>query len=229
MAHKFRIKEPVRILAIALLLLTPAFAAQSKRPCPAPVTRLSMEKGDYSPMDGVTFDLAHFDADMVAKGKTSPLCYQRVTDIRHGDVAVSPQSLSHEFESKMQQSNSKVTDFKVETKDHTVAMSGKVKKVIDIPFTIEGPVSTDGQSLIFHADHIKAEGIPVKGLLGMLGDHLSNLLKSESVKGVMVKDNTIVFQTEQIANVKGHIASADVTPQGLLLKFTEAPVKQAKK
>ncbi len=189
-----------------------------------------MDKGQYSPMNGVTFDLAHFDASMVAKGKTSPLCYQRVTDIVHGDVTVSPQSLSHEFESKIEQSkNSKISDFKIETKEHSVAMSGKVKKVVDIPFTIEGPVATDGKRLIFHADHIKAAGIPVKGLLGMVGDHLSNLLHSESVKGVMVKDNTIVFETEQIANVRGHIASADVTPQGLFLKFTESPVKQAKK
>lgn len=218
----------MRTIAIVFLLLTPAFAAQSG-PCPAHETRLALDKGQYSPMSGVTFDLTNFDASMVAKGKASPLCYQRVTDIRRGDVTVTPQSLSHEFESKMQQSNSKIKDFKIETKEHTVAMSGKVKKVLDIPFTIEGPVSTDGQSLIFHADQIKAAGIPVKGLLGMVGDHLSSLLHSGSMKGVMVKDNTIVFETEQIANVKGHIASADVTPQGLFLKFTEAPVKEAKK
>lgn len=219
----------MRFVVIAWFLLAPAFAAAKKVHCPAPVTRLAMDKGQYSPMDGVTFDLVHFDASMIARGKTAPLCFQRLTNVHHGDVTVSPQSLSHEFESKMKQSNSKISDFKIETKEHSVAMSGKVKKIIDIPFSIEGPVSTDGESLIFHADHIKAAGIPVKGLLGILGDHLSSLLHSESVKGVVVKDNTIVFQTEQIAHVRGHIASADVTPQGLFVKFSDAPVQVTKK
>lgn len=222
-------KVVLRLVAVSLLLCSFASAAPQK--CPAPVTRLTTAKGEYSPQDGVTFGLQDFAARMVAVGKTSPLCYQRVTDIDHGEVFVSSQSLSHEFESKIQQSNdTKLSDLKVETKDHAVVMSGKMKKLIALPFTIEGPVSTDGSTLIFHATKIKAAGLEVKGLLDALGKHLSNMMQSESVSGVVVKGDTLIFQPEQIAHVKGHIEAANITPQGLLLKFGEAPkVKLAKK
>ncbi|MGZ4815053.1 MAG: hypothetical protein ACXVZV_06580 [Terriglobales bacterium] len=198
--------------------------------CPAPVTHLSTPNGQYSPQSGVTFVLQDFVADMVARGRKSPLCFARITDIRKGEVFVSAESLSHEFESKIRQSpDSKIHDFKVETKQNVIDLSGKIKKLVLVPFTLEGPVTTDGHSLIFQAKTIKAGGIPVKGLLDMLGKHLSSLMQSESVNGVTVKGDTLIFEPEQIAHVRGYIVWAEVTPRGLLVKFAGTPVKQAKK
>ncbi len=168
---------------------------------------------------------------MVQFGKKSPLCFVRWTDIRQGDVFVSSQSLSHEFETKIKQSgDSKISDFQVETKDHLVDLKGKMKKLIPISFTLEGPVSTDGHALIFHATKVKADGLELKGLLDALGKHISSLMQSESVNGIIVKGDTIIFEPEQIAHVRGHIVSADVTPKGLFVKFAQLEqVKQARK
>ena len=64
-------------------------------------------------------------------------------------------------------------------------------KVLGIPFEIEGPV--DASEIRFHADKIKAVGLPVKGLLGMLGLELGNLINPEATKGVSVQENTILL------------------------------------
>ena len=219
------------VWVLMIFCLAPLSLRADELRCPAPVTHLSTPKGEYSPQAGVTFALQDFSADLVARGKKSPLCFVRTTEIQRGEVFVSNQSLSHEFETKLKQSaDPKIHDLKVETKDNTVSLSGKIKKLIPIPFTLEGPVSTDGRSLIFHATTIKAVGIPMKGLLDMLGKHLSTLMQSESVNGVLVRGDTIIFQPEQIAHVRGHIVSADVRPDGLFVKFaTPPPVKQARK
>jgi len=223
----------VRIAAVVFSLiyfLLPLLGADQIK-CPAPVTHLSTPKGEYSPQSGVVFALSDFSADMVQLGKKSPLCFVRITDIRQGDIFVSSQSLSHEFQSKFEQSGeSKITDFQVETKEHVVHLKGKMKKLIPISFTLEGPVSTDGNTLIFHATKIKADGLEIKGLLDVLGKHLGSLMQSESVNGVIVQGDTIVFRPEQIAHVRGHIVSADITRKGLFVRFAQAePVKQAKK
>jgi hypothetical protein len=216
---------------VVILLLSTSFFGAEQLKCPAPVTRLVTPKGEYSPQAGVTFLLQDFSAHMVQRGKSSPLCFNRTTNIEHGEVFVSSESLSHEFESKIKQSpDSKIHDFKVETKEHLVDLSGSIKKLIPISFTLEGPVTTDGHALVFHATKVKAEGIPLKGLLDMLGKHLSSMMQTDSVNGVLVKGDTIIFEPEQISHVRGHILSADVTSGGLLLKFGDAaPVKQERK
>jgi len=168
--------------------------------------------------------LQDFTANQVARGKVSPLCFMRMTDIQHGDVFIDTQSLSHEFETKSSQSGSPVHDLKVETKQNVVDLKGTIKKLIPISFTMEGPVTTDGHVLVLYATKIKADGIPVKGLLDMLGKHPDSMLQSESIGGVIAKGDTIIFEPEKIAHVRGRIAYAEVTPQGLNVKF--APQEQ---
>ena len=77
---------------------------------------------------------------------------------------------------------------------------------------------------MLHATSIKAGALPMKGLLDMLGKHLDSMLQSESIGGVRVNNDTIIFEPEKIAHVRGRIASADVKPEGLLVKFV--PVEQ---
>jgi hypothetical protein len=212
----------MRVL-VGLLMLTQlcllANAADQLR-CPARVTHMKMDRGSYSPLPGAVFDLQAFDADMVARGKTAPLCFARTTEVRTGEVFVSSESLTRLFAQKIQQSNSKVSDINLEVKDDkTVHLSGKLHKKVAIPFEIEGPVSTNGRDLILAAKKIKAGDIPIKGLLGMVGENLAKLLGSESVSGVVAQGNSLIFQLSKIANVEGRIARADLTPKGLNITF----------
>lgn len=216
-------------LFIALTWVLCVSAAEAEQlKCPAPVTKMTMERGQYSPLEGATFNLQDFAANMVSRGKASPLCFTRNTDVLHGQAFISSESLTKLFAQKVQQANTSVSDLKVEIKDDSAHLSGKVHKGIDIPFEIEGPISTDGTVLILHAKKIKAEGIPVKGLLGMVGVHLGSLLGSDSVDGVAVKGDTLVFEPAKIAHVRGRITSARISTDGLTIVFGQA-VKQESK
>jgi hypothetical protein len=188
---------------------------------------MTVEKGQYSPVEGATFNLQDFAANMVALGKTSPLCFERTAHVLRGRAFISSESLTKLFDQKVQQSDASVSDVKVEIKGDSAHISGKVHKGIDIPFEIEGPISTDGTVLILQTKKIKAEGIPVKGLLGMVGVHLGSLLGSESVDGVVAKGNTLVFEPAKIAHVRGRITSARISTDGLTIIFGQ-PAQQQK-
>ena len=218
-------------LALLVSVLAMLSAASGQQKCPPRVTHLTCSKGDYSPQPGVTFLLQDFSAEMVARGKTPPQCFQRTTRIQKGTVFIDNHSLSGEFQTKEDQGSAKVHDINVATKDQNVALSGKIKKLILLSFTLEGPVTTDGHRLVFHPTSIKADGLPVKGLLDALGKHLDTLIQSESTGGVAVENDTLIFEPEKIAHVTGRIESVSVTKDGLLLKFAapEQGRKTAKK
>lgn len=182
-----------------------------------------MTGGTFSSQPGVTFRLSHFVATLEPREKTVPGCFQKDTVLSHGEIFISNESLTRVFESKLEGSSQKIKGLKIQNGVGKVRLSGAITKLVPIAFTIEGPVSTDGTVLLLNASTIKADGIPVKALLDLVGEHLSALLKLQGVPGVTVSGNTLSFSPEQIAHLKGHIESAECKPDGLVLRYGKAP------
>jgi hypothetical protein len=228
--HKeWRILPCMRIALLITVLLVfagSALAAGQQQPCPSPVTTLILNKGEYSPMPGAVFELTNYASHMVAQGKKSPLCFTRVNEIEHANVFIKADSLSKMFDRKLQQSSSKVTEMHIEIKEGEVHLKGKTHKGIDIPFDIQGTVSTDGKHLLLKTKHIEAKGLPVKGLLNMIGVHLASLMQSEHVDGVQARGDTLIFDPEKIAHVRGQITDIKVNAGGLAISFAEPAHKQ---
>ncbi len=126
----------------------------------------------------------------------------------------------------MKQSGSKISELQVEVKDDELHFKGKVQKGMNIPFEVAGPVSTDGSTLKLEAKKIKAEHLPVKGLMGMLGMHLSSLLQSEQPQGVIAQGDTLVFEPAKLAHVQGKIAAVRLTTKGIDIIFADTTAKQ---
>jgi hypothetical protein len=185
-----------------------------------------MDRGEYSSMPGAVFGLQHFAARMVSRGKTQPLCSARTTEIQHGEIFISAQSITKIFGQKIKESGSKISDLQIEVKDDQLHLKGKVHKGIDIPFEVTGPVSTDGTNLKLEAKKVKAEHLPVKGLMGMLGMHLSSLLESEQAQGVTAQGNTLIFEPAKIAHIEGRISAVHLTPKGIDISFAESHPRQ---
>ena len=214
------------LLATVTLLASCGLGAADKVQCPQPVTYLSMDRGEYSSIPGAVIGLQHFAARMVARGKTQPLCSARTTEIQRGEIFIGTQSLTRIFGQKIEQSGSKISDLKVEVKDDQIHLKGKVHKGIDIPFEVAGPVSTDGTNLKVEAKKVKAEHLPVKALMGMVGMHLSSLLQSEQAQGVTAQGNTLIFEPDKIAHVQGRISAVHLTPNGIDISFVNTRPRQ---
>ena len=178
-----------------------------------------MQRGSFSSEPEVTFELRHFDATLVPQGGKAPLCNQKMTVVSHAEIFVSNESLTRVFADKLGESQSKIKGLQIENGLDKVSLRGEIVKGIPLHFSIEGPVTTDGTALLLHADKIDADGIPIKALLELVGDHLSSVLSFKGVKGVTVEGNTMAFYPEQIAHLKGHISAVETSPQGITLHY----------
>ncbi len=210
------------LLFLIALSITPPLLAQAD-PCPPPPSHISIESGSMSPQPGVTFQLRHFRGTLLPRGRRAPSCYLKTTVVERADIFISNESLTSVFAEKMGQTGSDIKDLKIKNGLTSVLMSGTIKKVVPLTFTIEGPVSTDGTSILMHADKIKADGIPVKALLAMLGEHLNSIFSTNGARGIQVTENTLSVSPEQVAHLKGNLVAVQTSPQGITLHYAPKP------
>lgn len=216
------------MLVLWAVLLCSASAWARDAVCPDAASRIVLESGTYSSAPGVLFVLHHFQATLVPMGKTAPMCLEKMTDVAHATIFVSNESLTQVFAKKLSNTENKIRNFKIEHGEGTVTLTGEIVKVVPIKFSIEGPVSTDGRRLIINASKIDADGIPLKMLLSMVGEHLSSVLGLKGVDGVSVEGNTISFLPEKVAHLKGYISSVEASPAGLTLHYGRKPGAHAR-
>ena len=212
---------------LAGLLVSPGLLRAQMQPCPQGPARIDIADGTYEPSPGVTFRLRHFHAELQPLGATSPKCYQKLTVVSRAEIFVSNESLTRVFTEKLEQSDSKIRDFTVQHDATGATLSGVIPKVIPVHFSLHGPVSTDGTLVKLQATSMKAEGIPVKSLLNMVGEHLTNVLKLQGVSGVEANADELSFSPEKIAHLKGHIVRAIPSNAGLTLVDGSARVAKA--
>ena len=156
-------------------------------------------------------------------GSMAPMCLEKMTEVSHATIFVSNESLTQVFAKKLSRSDSKIRNFKIVHGVGTVTMTGEIVKVVPIRFSIEGPVSTDGTRLMMNADKIAADGVPIKLLLSMVGEHLSSVLGMQGVDGVLVDGNTMSFSPEKVAHLRGYITAVEASPLGLTLHYGRKP------
>lgn len=212
-------------LVLFSVLLCPAAWAVDPPKCPEGPSRIDVASGTYSPIPGVAFALRNFTGAMVPSGKQIPACLVRVTQIEQGRVAVSSASLDRLIQARIRPKDSSLSDLKVEMKEGRAVLTGKMKKFLS--FRVEGPVTGNGENLRIQAKTVKAAGIPIKGLLEMIGVELSGLMGDNSVKGVTVQEDTIIFRLEAFGNIRGHVQSAKIASSTLVVDFAKPPGRRA--
>jgi hypothetical protein len=115
--------------------------------------------------------------------------------IDSAQVAISPASLSALMNSYvLAYENAPVRNVKVSIENGRLIQKGTIHKKVDVPFEIEGSLSTtDDGNIRLHADKIKSAHVPVKGLLHLFGEDLSKLIKQNSARGMTVEGDDIIL------------------------------------
>lgn len=217
------------LIRTSLLLVSPMFClgtvyAQAV-PCPTE-SSISIPHGWFEVNPGVRYQLTNFRAKLIPNGKVAPQCYGRATVVSKAQIFVTSESLTTVFAQKLQASDSKIKDFAVHNDVDGATLTGTIKKVIPLHFSIQGPVTTDGNLIRLTAKSVKADGIPVKELLKLIGAELNTLLPLRNLKGIQVEEDSLSFSPEAVADLKGHISSVTTSTQGLTLRYDTATRKR---
>ena len=210
--------KPWLVPVAALLLICPRALPQAPL-CPPPPAHISVARGSYSSQPGIVFELRDFAAVLQPLGKTAPACYNKLTVVSHADIFVSDQSMTNLFAAKLTDSAAQIRDLRIDNNVGQVTLSGTITRLLPIHFSLSGPVSTDGSAIRMDVKAVKADGIPMKDLLKLLGEHLASVMNLKGVAGLVVDDNSISISPEQVAHLKGHLADVVTSAEGITLHY----------
>jgi hypothetical protein len=118
-----------------------------------------------------------------------------VVEIDTGEVAVSADSLAALLNSYvLAYPHAPIKNVKVEIRDNKLVQKGTLHKGVDLPFEMEGSVSTTPEGDIrVHADKIKSGPLPFKGLLHFFGEDLEKIMHENAGRGLKVDGDDLIL------------------------------------
>ncbi len=218
----------VSALAVSGLIATSVLSSPSVQAADAkpqksdsqPPARLLIHSGTLISRNGSPIQLHAFEADIAdGTGKQNEHLGNKIVLIKTGDAFLSNESLSRLLNEKLQ--GRSLEDIKVTTEQGQVKITGKARKAISVPFTIEGPVTLTNQGYIrLETKTVKVAKLP-KGIAELLGMDPEKLAGDGKVKGVSADKNSISFDPDLLWGlpVHGQVTRLRVEKNGLLLIF----------
>lgn len=185
------------------------------------MTKLHIKSGTLYTKSGIPIQLTNANARIA--GGLKPEVGDKdgnkdVVFLDQGVVTLSDDSLSKLLQSKVKDKG--VEDLKVTTDKGQIKITGKMKKLISVPMTIEGPASATSDGKIeLHTKEVKTAKLPIKGLADALGLNVSKVVGDS--KGVKSQGDTIIFDPDELWGlpIHGFVTQVVVQQNGIVLHF----------
>jgi len=100
---------------------------------------------------------------------------------------------------------------------------GVLDKAVDVPFKVKAVLmpTPDGRIRV-HAKSIKAAGLPMKGLMGLLGIEMDDMVKIQAGRGIVVEDNDFILDPQQMLpppRIRGNVSSVRIEGDQVIQVF----------
>jgi hypothetical protein len=146
--------------------------------------------------------------------------------VDNAQVAITPASLSALMNSYVfAGDHPPLRNIRLRIDGDRLIQSGTIHKGVDIPFEIEGALSTTEDGKIrFHASKIKSAHIPVKGLLHLFGQDLSKLINQNAGRGVRIVGDDIILSPSTLTpppHLEGRISRVGIA-DGKIVQFFDS-------
>jgi hypothetical protein len=156
-----------------------------------------------------------------------------VVAVDAGETAIDEASLNaimteHVFAREPGHGKPPVKDLVLRVEDGVVKQKGKLDKKIDLPFSVKGGVeATPDGKIRVHAKSIKSLGLPVKGLMKILGIEMDDMLKVEPGHGLTVDDNDFIIDPQTMLpppHLQGRVTAVRIEGDQIVQVFGDGPV-----
>ena len=175
---------------------------KARRVSSGALTRVQMRNVDYHIDDTTVLRIRTLRGALLRKNRTAPPFFddRESFNIRidSGIIGMSADSLASLLNNYVfAYPKAPLKDVRLTTEGNQIKMKGTVHKVTDLPFEIVGELHATPEGKIqLHPTSIKTAGIPVKGLMGLFGIELDELIKGTESRGVKIDDNDITMDPE---------------------------------
>ena len=181
--------------------------------------------------DGVVLHVRSLNGEFISRKRGAPPVFDDPQSytlrLQTADLAMDAASLTnllnqHAFGTP----NSPVRDLRVTIEKGALKVGGKLHKGVTVPFSMTASVSAAGDgSMRLHAEKLKAVGIPVKGLLDLVGLDVADLMKMPKASGIRADGDDLLIDTAAILpppRTEGRLQHIAVAGHRLTMRMTGA-------
>jgi len=152
-----------------------------------------------------------------------------VMRIDAGEIAMSTASLTALMNNYvLNYRKAPIKDLEITTDEKgRLEQEGVLDKKVDIPFKVKAVImpTPDGRIRV-HATSIKAAGLPVKGLMGLLGIEMDDMVKIQSGRGIVVDGNDFILDPQWMLpppRIRGDVTSVRIEGDKVVQVFGTGP------
>ena len=219
-------------IACGILLADPDGVSSQPAAQRAPVTRCGIEMRNVAlhVAEGVVLEVRTLDGEFVSHSRTDPPVFDDpgsyTLRLRAADVAMDGASLTNLMRQSAASHPSPLRDVRITIENGELHAAGKLQKGVPVPFSMIATVSAapDG-SMRLHATKLKAVGVPVKGLLDLLGLDVGALMKMPPGSGIRADGDDLLMDTAAMLpspRMEGRLQRVAVTGNRLSMRMTGA-------
>jgi hypothetical protein len=177
--------------------------------------------------DDVVLAVRSLDGEFISHARGVPPVFDDPRSytlrLRAADMSMDGASLSALVARALGSGAAAVRDVTVTIERGALQVRGTLKKGVSVPFSMQAEVSAapDG-SMRLHAKSLKAVGVPVKGLLDLVGVDVADLMKAPPGSGIRADGDDLLIDTTAILpppRTEGRLQRVAIDGQRLTMRM----------
>jgi hypothetical protein len=181
--------------------------------------------------DGVILQVRALDGEFGSRGAGQPPVFDDpksyTVKLRGADISMDVASLNTLLrQSLATQPSSPIKDVTIALEDGALKATGKLHKGVSVPFSMTASVSASPDGAIrLHATKLKAVGVPVKGLLDLLGLDVASLMKMPPGSGLRADGDDLLMDPTALLpppRMEGKVKTVSVSGNRLVMQLAGA-------
>src|SRR4051812_17912361 len=167
---------------------------------PAPIhCGIEMHNVALHVADGVVMSVTTLTGEFVSQSTANPPVFDDPSSytlrVKSADVAMDAVSLTGLLRQALARHPSPLSDVTLTIENGRLQAKGKLHKGVTVPFTMTASVAASGGLLRLHAEKVKAVGVPIKGMLDLIGLDMSSLMKMPPGSGISADKDDLLLDT----------------------------------
>ena len=237
----FRLTTFCAGLVVAILLLghfatdlraqqasAPAQKTQSGNAAATPAVRATFKNVDFQITDRIVAHISSLSGNLIPTQQGQiPVFDDRNSfgiDVDSANITLSTTALTNDMNDYVfAKAGAPLKNLSASIKGDQLIVKGLLVSKGGVPFESAGTVSVTADGMVrVHTAKVKAVGIPVKGLMDLLGIETSNLLSTKKVEGVSVDKDDLILDPETILpppQMRGRLVAIELKNGAIDLKF----------
>lgn len=214
----------IAVFAVGVLVFAPVVSGSG----PAPVRcGVEMRNVLLHVTEGAVLQVRSLDGEFVSRLRGRPPVFDDPRSytlrVRDADLAMDGPSLTSLLRQALAAHPAPIHDVRLTIENGALHAAGKLQKGASVPFSMNAAVSVTPDGMLrLHATKLSAVGVPVKGLLDLLGLKLDDLMKMPPGSGMRADGDDLLLDTAALLpppKTEGRLQQVAVTGDRLTMRM----------